>query len=937
MADNNMQVYELRNEINSTYGTDIQNKEFLDVLKSLGIEAATARNKLSGEDCSKVREHYKNGGAAAARENSTADKKKPKSPKKKSTGEKKPEEHKSEDKPSGTETSEVEKKQEKQDESQKKTEGDSGSAQSGENKAASAGQGGDAQSAPRKPKYYKKEIVDADGHKRTQYYKEVFDENGNRKLVKVKLKVTSDKNRSGDRRNGTRDDHRGGDRRNGGRDDRRGGNRGDRNDRRNGGRDDRRGGYNQGDRNDGRGGDRNNDRGGFNRNRDGGNRFGGNGRRDRGGSLNKAMGSLETVEKPGSKKKKGDKKKDLERYDRKFADENQEFKNESRHKKKKGHDQEQHRPEPKKKKEDDGIKSITLPETITVQDLAERIKLTPAKLIQKLFMAGKMVTMNQELSFDEAADIALEYNYIAEMEEKVDVIAEMLKEDEEDPKLMVERPPVVCVMGHVDHGKTSLLDAIRSTNVISGEAGGITQAIGASVVKVGDKKITFLDTPGHEAFTAMRMRGAQATDIAVLVVAADDGVMPQTVEAINHAKAADVEIIVAVNKIDKPSANVERVKQELMEYGLVPVEWGGTTEFCPVSAHTKEGIPELLDTILLTAEVMELKANPNRKARGVVIEAKLDKGLGPVATVLVQKGTLRKGDFIVAGDAHGKVRDMVDDKGRKVSKAGPSKPVKIIGLDAVPMAGEIFVSPQTEKEARTMAETYKAVGREKMLADTKTRLSLDDLYDQIKAGNVKELDLVIKADVQGSVEALRQSLEKLSDDEVVLKVIHGGVGAINESDVVLASASNAIIIGFNVRPDAQAQSIADQEHVDIRLYSVIYNAIEDMQDAMKGLLDPIYEEKPLGTVEVRQIFKASGVGTIAGSYVVDGVVKRGCKVRLKRDGEQLFDGELVSLKRMKDDAKEVKAGYECGIVLDNFNDIKEGDTMEAYEMVEVPR
>ena len=435
----------------------------------------------------------------------------------------------------------------------------------------------------------------------------------------------------------------------------------------------------------------------------------------------------------------------------------------------------------------------------------------------------------------------------------------------------------------------------------------------------------------------MRMRGAQSTDIAILVVAADDGVMPQTIEAINHAKAANIEIIVAINKIDKESANVERVKQELMEYGLVAEEWGGSTIFCPVSAHTKEGIDNLLEMVLLTAEILELKANKNRKARGVVIEALLDKTKGPVATLLVQKGTLRVGDCIVAGNAYGKVRAMVDDKGKKVSKAGPSKPVKIIGLNDVPMAGEVFVSPQTDKEARNMAETYKAVGREKMLADTKTRLSLDDLYDQIQAGNVKELDLVVKADVQGSVEAVKQSLTKLSNEEVVIKVIHGGVGAINESDVVLASASNAIIIGFNVRPDAMAKSMADQEKVDIRLYSVIYNAIEDMESAMKGMLDPIFEEKVIGHLEVRQTFKASGVGTIAGSYVLDGSIQRNATVRVSRDGEQIYEGPLASLKRFNDDAKEVKAGYECGVVLENFNDVKEGDSIEAYIMVEVPR
>ena len=704
-----------------------------------------------------------------------------------------------------------------------------------------------------------------------------------------------------------------------------------------GGRDNRNGRDNRGNNNqnnrDNRGGDRRDNRG--NDNRGYGNRDN-NRRKDN--HIDQAISSFETLEKPTSKKKKGDKQKDLDKYDKKFANETLEFENQTKGKKKKKQEAEPviKKPEPKKK-EEDTIKSVEIPDKITIQELAERIKIVPSALIKKLFLAGKMVTMNQILTFDEAAEIALEYNYIAELEEQVDVIAEMLKEEEEDEKLMSERPPVVCVMGHVDHGKTSLLDAIRSSNVTGDEAGGITQHIGASVVKVGDKKITFLDTPGHEAFTAMRMRGAQSTDIAILVVAADDGVMPQTVEAINHAKAAGIEIIVAVNKIDKESANVERVKQELMEYELVAEDWGGSTIFCPVSAHTKEGITNLLEMVLLTAEILELKANKNRKARGIVIEAQLDKGRGPVATMLVQKGTLRVGDCIVAGNAYGKVRAMVDDKGKKVSKAGPSKPVEILGLSDVPNAGEVFVCPSTEKEARSMAETYTAVGREKMLADTKTRLSLDDLYDQIQAGNVKELNLVIKADVQGSAEAIKQSLIKLSNEEVVIKVIHNGVGAINESDVVLASASNAIIIGFNVRPDATAKEMAEREKVDIRLYSIIYNAIEDIEAAMKGMLDPIFEEKVIGHVEVRQTYKASGVGTIAGSYVLDGMIQRNATVRVTRDDEQIYEGAMASLKRFKDDVKEVKAGYECGIVLENFNDIQEGDKLEAYIMVEVPR
>ena len=590
-----------------------------------------------------------------------------------------------------------------------------------------------------------------------------------------------------------------------------------------------------------------------------------------------------------------------------------------------------------KEPEEPVIRNIELPEVLTVQELADKVKTPVSQLIKKLFLAGEMVTVNTDLEFEKAAEIALEYNCIAEEEVKVDVIEEMLKEEEEDEALMSERPPVVCVMGHVDHGKTSLLDAIRETSVTSGEAGGITQHIGAYTVDVNGQQITFLDTPGHEAFTAMRMRGAQSTDIAILVVAADDGVMPQTVEAINHAKAAGIEIIVAVNKIDKESANVERVKQELVEYELIAEDWGGSTVFCPVSAHTKEGIENLLEMILLTAEVLELKANPNRKARGIVIEAELDKGRGPVATVLVQKGTLKIGDSIAVGSSFGRVRAMLNDKGQNVKEAGPSQPVEILGLNGVPAAGEIFVATKNEKEARSMAETYIACDKEKLLAETKAKMSLDDLFSQIQAGNVKELNLVVKADVQGSVEAVKQSLLKLSNEEVVIKVIHAGVGAINESDVILASASNAIIIGFNVRPDVQAKDVAEREKVDLRLYKVIYNAIEDIESAMKGMLDPIFEEQVTGHLVIRQTFKASGVGTIAGSFVLDGVIRRSSSVRITRDGEQIYEGPLASLKRFKDDVKEVKNGFECGIVLENFNDLKEDDQIEAYEMVEVPR
>ena len=585
----------------------------------------------------------------------------------------------------------------------------------------------------------------------------------------------------------------------------------------------------------------------------------------------------------------------------------------------------------------DEVKTIILPEVMTIKELADKMKLQPSVIVKKLFLKGQIVTLNQEIDYEQAEEIAMEFDVLCEKEVKVDVIAELLKEDEEEQGDMVPRSPVVCVMGHVDHGKTSLLDAIRETNVTAREAGGITQHIGASVIEINDRKITFLDTPGHEAFTAMRMRGAQSTDIAILVVAADDGVMPQTVEAINHAKAANVEIIVAINKIDKPSANVDKVKQELSEYELIPEDWGGSNIFVPVSAHTKEGITDLLEMVLLTADVLELKANPDRKGRGLVIEAELDKGKGPVATVLVQKGTLKVGDTIAAGACYGKIRAMMDDRGRRVKEAGPSTPVEILGLNDVPNAGEVFVATENEKEARSFAETFISEGKNKLIEDTKAKLSLDDLFTQIKAGNVKELPLIVKADVQGSVEAVKQSLAKLSNEEVMVKVIHGGVGAINESDVSLASASNAIIIGFNIRPDATAKSIAEREKVDVRLYKVIYQAIEDVEAAMKGMLDPVFEEKVIGHAVIRQTFKASGVGTIAGSYVLDGKFQRGCSCRIKRGTEQLYEGPLASLKRFKDDVKEVAAGYECGFVFEKYNDLQEDDEIEAYIMVEVPR
>ena len=723
------------------------------------------------------------------------------------------------------------------------------------------------------------------------------------------------------RNQGGRDDRRD----NRGRDDRRD----DRRDNRNqGGRDDRRDNRGRDDRRDDRRDNRN--QGGRDDRRD--NR----GRDDRRDNRKNSPAIPEPIvegQKPQRNKGKG--KDDFKKKDKDFRHDEDRV---GKGKKSKNEPKTQlQKPEKKEQKQEEQIKSITIPEVLTIQELADKMKIVPSVIVKKLFMQGKIVTVNQEIDYETAEEIALEFDVLCEKEEVVDVIEELLKEDEEDESKMKKRPPVVCVMGHVDHGKTSLLDAIRQTNVIDREAGGITQHIGASVVEVNGEKITFLDTPGHEAFTAMRMRGASSTDIAILVVAADDGVMPQTVEAINHAKAAGVEIIVAVNKIDKPSANVDRVKQELTEYELIAEDWGGSTIFVPVSAKTGEGLEELMEMILLTAEVMELKANPNRRARGLVLEAQLDKGRGPVATVLVQKGTLRVGDAIAAGSAHGKVRAMMDDKGRRVKEAGPSVPVEILGLDDVPNAGEVVVCCKNEKEARSFAETFIAQNKVKLLEDTKSKLSLDDLFTQIQEGNLKELDLIVKADVQGSVEAVKQSLLKLSNDEVIVKVIHGGVGAINESDVSLASASNAIIIGFNVRQDATAKETAEREGVDVRLYRVIYNAIEDVEAAMKGMLDPVFEEKVLGHAEVRQTFKASGVGTIAGSYVLDGLFERDCSVRLTRDGIVIFEGPLASLKRFKDDVKEVKAGYECGFVFANFNDIKEGDLVEAFKMVEVPR
>lgn len=595
-------------------------------------------------------------------------------------------------------------------------------------------------------------------------------------------------------------------------------------------------------------------------------------------------------------------------------------------------------PTPVEESEEDDVSIKYIGESPTVKELAEVLGKNSSAIITSLMKKGIMATANQNIEFDVAVAIAEEFDIILEKEQEKDIMEEVFgQEEEDDEKDLIERPPVVVVMGHVDHGKTSLLDSIRHSSVTSNEAGGITQHIGAYTVQIDGKPITFLDTPGHEAFTAMRMRGAQITDIAVLVVAADDGVMPQTVEAINHAKAAGVDIIVAINKMDKPSANPDRVKQELTEYGLLAEDWGGETICVPVSAVNKQGIDQLLEMITLVAEMKELKANPNRKARGAIVEAQLDKGRGSVATVLVQSGTLHVGDPIVAGSAYGKIRAMTDDKGRRVKKAGPSTPVEVLGLSEVPTAGDTFYVAENEKQARQVAESVIAKNRENLIKDTPQKVSLDDLFTQIQSGNVKDLNVVVKADVQGSVEAVRQSLERLSNEEVRIRIIHGGVGTITESDVMLASASNAIIIGFNVRPEPAAKLFADEEKVDVRLYRVIYNAIEDITAAMKGMLDPVYEEKVLGHAEIRQLFKASGVGTIAGSYVVDGKFERNCQARIIRDGIVIFEGELESLKRFKDDVKEVAAGYECGLVFKKFNDIKEGDKVEAFKMVEVPR
>ncbi|TCK97939.1 translation initiation factor IF-2 [Natranaerovirga hydrolytica] len=585
----------------------------------------------------------------------------------------------------------------------------------------------------------------------------------------------------------------------------------------------------------------------------------------------------------------------------------------------------------------DDIKMIKIPQNVSVKELAEKLEVQSSELVKELMLKGIMANVNENIDFDTAVSLAEKYDILLEQQEEVDILEDFFKVEPSDEKDLRSRPPVVVVMGHVDHGKTSLLDAIRKTRVTEKEAGGITQHIGAYVAQVNDQKITFLDTPGHEAFTAMRMRGAQATDIAILVVAADDGVMPQTVEAINHAKAAGVEIIVAINKMDKPGANPDRVKQELVEYELICEDWGGETISVPVSAINGEGIDQLLEMIVLVSEMSELKADPKRDARGIIIEAQLDKGRGPVATVLVQSGTLRVGDPIVAGTSYGKVRAMMDDKGRRVKEAGPSKPVEILGLNEVPLAGDPFYKAKNDREARHVAEKVIEKGKVDLIKRSSTKVTLDDLFSQIQSGNVKDLNIVVKADVQGSVEAVKQSLQKLSNEEVVIKIIHGGVGAVTESDVLLASASNAIIIGFNVRPESSAKSVAERENIDIRLYRIIYNAIEDIEAAMKGMLDPIFEEKVIGHAQIRDTFKVSGLGTIGGAYVIDGKFVRNAGVRLVRDGIVIYEGELASLKRFKDDVKEVNTGYECGIMLEKFNDIKEDDVVEAYVMEEIER
>ena len=906
-----IRVYELAKEVNKT------NKEVLDFLKSKNIELTSHMSNVDETHANMVRDTYKKGNKTAQEGNSPAKQEDGEKPKKKiiqvfrpqnasHTSEKKqkPQEHRSEENRGTQDLKQENRNNNRPNNNRYKENGENRQGNrnnnGGENRPNNRFNKNNGESRPNNR--------GGNGENRQNRPNTRFNGNGEGRPNNNRYNGNNNQEgRSNNRFNGN-GENRQGNRFN--------------NNNGNGERSGNRFGNNQGERGNGRFGGRNDGRGN-------------DSRREQSSKFDAPK--LEFVEKDSRKANRENKKKDNRR---------DEYQNQGKRPNQGGRRQAQKIPKamqlqkpvshPKEEKKEE-VKEITLPEKMTIRELAEKMKMQPSVIVKKLFLEGVMVTVNHEIDFEKAQEIALDYDIIAEQEEKVDVIEELLKEEEEDAATLVSRPPVVCVMGHVDHGKTSLLDCIRKTHVTDREAGGITQHIGAYMVSVDGEKITFLDTPGHEAFTAMRMRGANATDIAILVVAADDGVMPQTVEAINHAKAAGVEIIVAINKIDKPSANIERVKQELSEYELIPEDWGGSTIFVPVSAHTGEGIDNLLEMILLTAEVAELKANPNRRARGLVIEAELDKGKGPVATILVQKGTLRVGDFIAAGACSGKVRAMIDDKGRKVKEAGPSTPVEILGLSDVPNAGEILVVTENDKEAKNFAATFVSENKNRLLEETKAKMSLDDLFSQIQAGNLKELPLIVKADVQGSVEAVKQSLVKLSNEEVVVKVIHGGVGAINESDVTLASASNAIIIGFNVRPDATAKSVAEQEGVDLRLYRVIYQAIEDVEAAMKGMLDPVFEEKVIGHAEVRQIFKASGVGNIAGSYVLDGIFQRNCKVRISREGEQIFEGELASLKRFKDDVKEVKAGYECGLVFEDFNDIKEEDRVEAYIMVEVPR
>ena len=906
-----IRVYELAKEVNKT------NKEVLDFLKSKNIELTSHMSNVDETHANMVRDTYKKGNKTAQEGNSPAKQEDGEKPKKKiiqvfrpqnasHTSEKKqkPQEHRSEENRGTQDLKQENRNNNRPNNNRYKENGENRQGNrnnnGGENRPNNRFNKNNGESRPNNR--------GGNGENRQNRPHHRFNGNGEGRPNNNRYNGNNNQEgRSNNRFNGN-GENRQGNRFN--------------NNNGNGERSGNRFGNNQGERGNGRFGGRNDGRGN-------------DSRREQSSKFDAPK--LEFVEKDSRKANRENKKKDNRR---------DEYQNQGKRPNQGGRRQAQKIPKamqlqkpvshPKEEKKEE-VKEITLPEKMTIRELAEKMKMQPSVIVKKLFLEGVMVTVNHEIDFEKAQEIALDYDIIAEQEEKVDVIEELLKEEEEDAATLVSRPPVVCVMGHVDHGKTSLLDCIRKTHVTDREAGGITQHIGAYMVSVDGEKITFLDTPGHEAFTAMRMRGANATDIAILVVAADDGVMPQTVEAINHAKAAGVEIIVAINKIDKPSANIERVKQELSEYELIPEDWGGSTIFVPVSAHTGEGIDNLLEMILLTAEVAELKANPNRRARGLVIEAELDKGKGPVATILVQKGTLRVGDFIAAGACSGKVRAMIDDKGRKVKEAGPSTPVEILGLSDVPNAGEILVVTENDKEAKNFAATFVSENKNRLLEETKAKMSLDDLFSQIQAGNLKELPLIVKADVQGSVEAVKQSLVKLSNEEVVVKVIHGGVGAINESDVTLASASNAIIIGFNVRPDATAKSVAEQEGVDLRLYRVIYQAIEDVEAAMKGMLDPVFEEKVIGHAEVRQIFKASGVGNIAGSYVLDGIFQRNCKVRISREGEQIFEGELASLKRFKDDVKEVKAGYECGLVFEDFNDIKEEDRVEAYIMVEVPR